>query len=1007
MMSHLPSFRPRPIGIPRRFYLPLFFLRGLSIVPATYSFFSCISYANYVNERDADGFLELRSTELDYWLGATWFNSNKTSFRKPFILQNFEIIIKCIFSKMVSSAIIRLISLQAINWVITAIVITHYGPDEPIWAWMICSVVLAVCNTIQWLFTSTTKYQKADEPEKIRQLIVREIFRYIVIPLAIFTFITMIHLLEQQSRIRYNSNLGLTTYKLNTNLSLNEIRSDSNVKVIMIVLSSWTESGYKKRQTFRDTSVKLFPQNSKKFSIAYRFILGDAPSSKAQMNMGQKLLDESERYGDIIIVPTSDTHDNLSRKVYKGFEWSNKYAFDYIVKTNDDVFVRMDIVSHELQELGPDKKYYWRGLSYWNIPARNAEIKSAAFGYKLPIFPPFTAGTFYILSRDIISLLVTDAPRLFTKNDDQNLGIWLFPYNIKPIHDRRIQQTDVCEDDMIAKHFGGDFEGDQSMKDIYENVTNNKRMCEGFKQRFCALCYPCWGRENHWKDLNFDCDEVKGITLLNQSTLIIDNPKYSVAVFDDPMNVTMGSEEDKWIIPGLLSQHSSVYSRTNQWYLLHWVCWTTDPSTFQERHYKAIELIWVHTPKAIVFVLTTTLPQDFFSEYQNQGYMIHVIKFSKELVLERQWFLGQNSKNWLRDWNKLENNQFFSYHLTDYMRYLLLYKYGGVYMDIDALWIRAPPDTNIEFIGSDSSNVSSDFEWTLDKDGTYLVPGVMRFKKGWSMFREIMEQALSPSYSPSCFNCIGSRAITIYVKEYREVLERHGLLILPSHILCPRNYIHIDKLLRSDPIAQEEFQKIGESSWNIHLFGRSTNYQLIEDSSVIGLTLKKFSLDVPHASAPLIAGGKPHFHNSSYPFVLEGPKKYRFTSSNIIKGVNQYTGSLNGQFQGLNVIFIRGGPPMVNQTTIKAKALNGKLSFNLHGGDWSESSLTINNSTKKDVNALLNTLIYRPNDHLRRTEEKDDISLEVTYGDHQAKLIIEIEIPIWQDLDSNDESLSK
>lgn len=272
-----------------------------------------------------------------------------------------------LFYYEVSSAIIRLISLQAINWVITAFVITHYGPDEPIWAWMICSVVLAVCNTIQWLFTSTTKYQKADEPEKIRQLIVREIFRYIVIPLAIFTFITMIFLLEQQSRIRYNSNLGLTTYKLNTNLNLNDIRSDSNVKVIMIVLSSWTESGYKKRQTFRDTSATLFPQNSKKISIAYRFILGDAPSSKAQMNMGQKLLDESKRYGDIIIVPTSDSQDNLSRKVYKGFEWSNKYAFDYIVKANDDIFVRMDILSHELEELGPDKKYYWKGLSYWYV----------------------------------------------------------------------------------------------------------------------------------------------------------------------------------------------------------------------------------------------------------------------------------------------------------------------------------------------------------------------------------------------------------------------------------------------------------------------------------------------------------------------------------------------------------------------------------------------------------------------------------------------------------------
>ena len=121
--SHLPSFRPRPIGIgiPRRFYLPLFFLRGLSIVPATYSFFTCISHASYVNERDANGVLELRSTKLDYWLGAIWVSSiilkcdilwlilmiacisliliKKVS-KSFFILQNFEFIIKCIFSKM-------------------------------------------------------------------------------------------------------------------------------------------------------------------------------------------------------------------------------------------------------------------------------------------------------------------------------------------------------------------------------------------------------------------------------------------------------------------------------------------------------------------------------------------------------------------------------------------------------------------------------------------------------------------------------------------------------------------------------------------------------------------------------------------------------------------------------------------------------------------------------------------------------------------------------------------
>ncbi|CAJ0830429.1 11377_t:CDS:2 [Entrophospora sp. SA101] len=988
-------------GIPRKLHLPLVFLRGLSLVPASYGLFSLISAINNIAERDAGGVLELRSTKLDYLLGALWcFVSGIWSYWLADGLMR-----RWLFYYEVSSAIIRLISLQAINWVITALVVSHYGPDEPTWSWVICGIVLAVSNIIQWLFTSTAKFQKANDADSTRVTTWKEIFKYIMIPLAITSFITMVFLLGQQSNFRYHSNLGRTGrigYKLNTNLTLSETRSDANVKVIMVIFSSWTERSYSKRQTFRETTLKLIPPNSNRISISYRFVLGDPPSANAQMNMGHKILAESEKYGDIVIVPSSDTYEDLSHKVYKGLEWTTKYTFDYMIKTDDDMFVRMDTVAKELEDLGPGKKYYWRGLGYWNIPPiRNSNNKNSAFDYKLPMFPPFTAGALYILSRDILSLLVTDAPRLFTKNEDQNLGIWLFPYNIKPTHDKRIQQADVCEDDMIAKHFSDSYEPDRSMKEMYENVINNRRMCEGFRQRFCALCYPCWGRENHWRDWNFDCDEVKGITLLNQPGFVIENP-LSVVVFDDPVNVTIGSKEDEWIIPGILSQHSSIYSLTEQWYLLHWMCWTTDPSTFQERHYKTIELIWVHTPKAVVFVFSTTLPENFFSDYQKQGYQIYVIRFSKEFLLEKQWFLGQNSKDWLLDWNKWEASPFFFSHLTDYMRYYLLYQYGGMYMDMDALWIRAPPDTKIQFIGSDASDVSSDLEWTLDADGTYLAPGVMRFRKGWRMFKDIAERAFSPTYTTSCFNCVGPRAITLYVKEHRRILERSGLRILPGRILYPHDYVHIDKLLKPNPTASKELRKLEKSSWSIHLFGKMTNDLLIEDDSVISLLFKKFSLDIPHPPALLTSKGKLDYKNRKlgYEFQLEGPKKYRFVSAVAIEEVDKYVGSVNGQFQGLDLIFIRGGSAKASKGTIVAKAKEGKLSFSHHGGEWSETSIMVNYPTKKDINAILNSLLYKPSEELQKKGGKDSIKVEVTYDEEHGGLDIEVVVPVPRHLDS-------
>ncbi|CAG8648585.1 1196_t:CDS:2, partial [Racocetra fulgida] len=659
-------------------------------------------------------------------------------------------------------------------------------------------------------------------------------------------------------------------YKLNTSLSLSEINIDAEIKVIMIVLSSWTESSYFKRQQFRDTSIKLIPQNFNKVSITYRFILGTQPSAKAQQFMGSKILAESEKCGDIVIVPSSDLYNDLSHK------------------------------------------------------------------YPLPMFPPFTAGALYILSRDIISLIATDSPRIFTKNEDQNLGIWLFPYNIKPIHDKRIQQADVCEDDMIAKHFS----------DSYDPDLNN-----------------------HWKDWNFDCDYVKGITLLHHENFSIIDQNDSSLVFDEPVNAIMGSKEDEWIIPGILSQHSSVYSQTDQWHLLHWMIWTTDQSTFQERHYKTIELVWVHNPKAIIFVVTNTLPNQFFDEYKKQGYQIHVINFDQELILKRQWFLGVNSKNWILDWKKWEGAQYFPYYLADYMRSVLLYKYGGMYMDMDALWIRVPPDNNMEFIGSDFSSLSADLEWTLDTNGTYLPNGVMRFRRGWAMFREFIENTLSETFPTSCFNCLGPRGITKYVKKYRTLLEENGLKILPNQILYPRDYIQIVDLLKSDPTASQELQKIERESWSIHLYGKSTNSKLIEEGSVVDLLIKKFSLDIPHPPAPLVKDGKP-----------------------------DYKRSLNGQFQGLNIIFIRGGPYKINKATINASAQNGKISFNLNGGTLSEISMTINEPTKMDVNSLLNSLVYRPSDHAQKEGGKDTINLKVTCDDHYDTLSIEVTISGSEDL---------
>lgn len=259
------------------------------------------------------------------------------------------------------------------------------------------------------------------------------------------------------------------------------------------------------------------------------------------------------------------------------------------------------------------------------------------------------------------------------------MGIWLYPYNIRPIHDKRIQQAQVCEEDMIAKHFSQQYHESGTAIDMYNNIKAGRRLCHGFLQRHCGLCYSsCRGRENHWRDWGFECDEFKGITL----TESVRAREASVAGSTEPVKTieearVMGSSDDPWVIPGLLTRHSSTFAHTDDWHLLHMVCWTTPPETFQQRQYETLETVWVHEPRAVIFMMSTTLPLDFFQDYRKYGYNIHVVRIGKEEFLQNGWYLGEKSKEWIQDWERVSSGPNFFSHLTDYLRYLFLYRFGG------------------------------------------------------------------------------------------------------------------------------------------------------------------------------------------------------------------------------------------------------------------------------------------------------------------------------------------
>lgn len=271
-------------------------------------------------------------------------------------------------------------------------------------------------------------------------------------------------------------------------------------------------------------------------------------------------------------------------------------------------------------------------------------------------FPPYTAGALHILSHDLVQLIAppSSPSRLFVMNEDQNLGLWLYPSGVRPIHDHRIQQAQVCEDDMVAKHFGGEYTEPSGlgMRDMYKNIVEGRKQCTGLLRRWCGVCYPgCRGRDNHWREWGFACDDLKGATLSSRAEAAT-SPLLDAPLKTAPEALVMGSASDPWVIPALLTQHTSTLSHTQDWHLLHMLCWTTGPETFQERHYHAMETIWAHEPRAILVMMATKLPLDFFDMYTQHGYRVHVVRVGGQELLANGWYLGDKSEAWLHEWDK-------------------------------------------------------------------------------------------------------------------------------------------------------------------------------------------------------------------------------------------------------------------------------------------------------------------------------------------------------------------
>lgn len=234
-----------------------------------------------------------------------------------------------------------------------------------------------------------------------------------------------------------------------------------------------------RRQAVRDTWVNYLKDRD---DFVYKFFLGTTDDA----TLRQVALNESNLYHDIIFSDDFvDTYYNLTRKTITMMRWaSTNYEFQYMLKTDDDSFVRIDKLLEKLSQK-PKEKYY----SGYNIgpykPDRNPNSQ-----YYIPrdLYPPergpnLISGSGYVLSQDNVKFLAEkskDPSAVILRLEDVNTMAWLETIGVKGVSFPEFRPGHCpCMNSMFLTHWCPP----EKIRKFYENsLTGDGTMCRDLRK---------------------------------------------------------------------------------------------------------------------------------------------------------------------------------------------------------------------------------------------------------------------------------------------------------------------------------------------------------------------------------------------------------------------------------------------------------------------------------------------------------------------------------------------
>ncbi|CAN6278973.1 unnamed protein product [Urochloa humidicola] len=218
-----------------------------------------------------------------------------------------------------------------------------------------------------------------------------------------------------------------------------------------------TANNFKRRMVIRRTWMQY--DAVRQGAVAVRFFVG----LHTNLMVNKELWKEARTYGDIQVLPFVDYYSLITWKTLAICVYgTSAVSAKYVMKTDDDAFVRVDEVQSTINQLNISNGLLYGRINSDSGPHRNPESKWYISQKEWPEekYPPWAHGPGYVVSQDIARKINTwykaNHLKMF-KLEDVAMGIWVNDLKkdglpVRYETDTRIN-TEGCNDGYIVAHY--------------------------------------------------------------------------------------------------------------------------------------------------------------------------------------------------------------------------------------------------------------------------------------------------------------------------------------------------------------------------------------------------------------------------------------------------------------------------------------------------------------------------------------------------------------------------